>query len=262
MPTRGVLNGDPLPFNEVDSINSLFRGQVVLGDGSTKSCLLKDIDRVELVNELVSNLIASKLNLPVPLAVLALVEDRYNKKNYFPKSVKVKGGRLVFCTIDVQTPNLAQRLKSAHPLSEKIISNSLISWSKKGHLYGFDTWVANVDRHMGNILFGARNEMWLIDHGRCFTKENWVPSDLVPDVTYANRLQSWYTKLLDQLVRLKTKQDLHQVQAEISNIDLNEVLKESFADQLTTPEEQKALINFLSVRTGRVVADGAIALQG
>lgn len=260
-PTTGTLIGEPLPFNAVKSINSLFRGQVQLADGSDQPCLLKNIDRIEVVNELVSNLIASRLGLPIPKAVLTFVPDEFNDKNQFSKAHKIDGGVIVFSSIDVQTPNLAQRVSSAHPLGQQLILHSLNVWSKKSGLYGFDTWVANVDRHAGNLLFGSKNEVWLVDHGRCFTKEDWSPHDLRPNIQYLNRLKEWYTQLMDPAARSATASELPTVQGAIGALNVGSILTDSLASGLTDAGEQDALRDFLTVRVSRITADAIAALQ-
>lgn len=260
-PVVGTLVGEPIPFKGVQSINSLYRGQVELSDGSVKSCLLKNIDRIEVVNELIANLVAHKMDLPIPLAVLTFVPDTYNDKNQFSNSYRVPGGALAFASVDAQTPNLLQRIQATHPLGQKIIKNALSGWTKKSELYGFDTWVANVDRHLGNLLFGNNNEIWLIDHGRCFTKENWSPSDLDPNILYENKLKLWYTLLMDPSSRQQTADDLQDVQDQVAKFDIGAILKDSLASRLIDSAEQTALQAFLAARIGRVVSDGAAALQ-
>ncbi|WP_322788134.1 HipA family kinase [Pseudooceanicola nitratireducens] len=243
------------------SINSLFRGQVQLEDGSVQPCLLKNIDRIEVVNELISNLIAARLGLPVPRAVLTFVPDEFNGKNQFSKAHKIKGGVVVFSSVDVQTPNLAQRVSSAHPLGQKIISHALNAWAKKSGLYGFDTWVANVDRHAGNLLFGSRNEVWLVDHGRCFTKEDWSPHDLRPNIQYLNRLREWYTQIMDPATRSATVSELPTVQGTIGALNVGSILTDSLASGLTDAGEQDALRDFLTTRVSRITTDATAALQ-
>lgn len=257
----GTLVGEPLPYNAVKSINSLYRGQVELADGSEKSCLLKNINRIEIVNELLSNLIAIRLGLPIPAAVLTFVPDRFNQKNQFSEAHTIHEGVIAFASVDVQTPNLAQRVSSAHPLGQQIILQALKSWTKKSGLYGFDTWVANVDRHAGNLLLGSNNEVWLIDHGRCFTKENWSPNDLEPNFQYLNRLKEWYTQLMDHQLRLTTTAELPGIQGVIGALDVNSILTDSLASGLTDAGEQNALRDFLTKRVGRIISDATAALQ-
>lgn len=259
-PVLGTLIGEPIPL-EFDSVNSLYRGQVQMHDGSIRSCLLKNIDRIEIVNELIANLVAYRMKLPVPIGVLTFVPNKFNTNSNFSKSPKISGGALTFSSIDAQTPNLLQRLQSTHPLGQLIIEQALKSWNKKSGLYGFDTWVANVDRHVGNILFGIQNEIWLIDHGQCFTKANWSPDDLVPDATYFNKLQLWYTKLLDEPLRQKMKEELLDVQEEVAQLDIDAILRESLASRLTSSTEHAALHTFLMARISRIASDGARALQ-
>ncbi|MCX7302158.1 MAG: hypothetical protein NTX73_17600 [Rhodobacterales bacterium] len=259
-PVRATLSGEPIKFNDVKSKNSIFKGQVRFADGSLKTCFIKDIGRIEIVNELLSNLIASRLGLPVPRAILALVPNKFVKSNTFNRSPKTDVGVVAFGSIDVQTPNLAQRISSQHPLGQEIIRHSVAKWEKHSYLYGFDTWLANADRNPSNILFGSKSEIWLIDHGQCFTKEDWKPADLIADQKYPNKL-FWLTKFMNHAERKKAVDGLTIAQSAISILNMKDIFVDSLVDSLTNAKERKAIMDFLTGRVQRVASDGADVLQ-
>lgn len=257
---KGTLVGAPLPFHVGQSINSLFRGQIVLSDGSTKSCILKNVPRVEILNEIISAALASAMNLPVPDVVLAFVPDTLNLQQEFSKCLPVLGGRIAFATVDVQVPNLAQRFHSTSLSQQPAIINHLVNWQLKSDLYCFDTWLANTDRHCGNVLLSSNGDLWLIDHGRCFIKENWVPAELIPNQQYQNRLVQWYTILLSTLVRTQTKMRLSSLEKKIKSLDTKAILGSVFALGIAQTDEERAILEFLDQRVSRVAADAALAL--
>jgi hypothetical protein len=44
----------------------------------------------------------------------------------------------------------------------------------------FDLLIFNVDRNLGNVLYDARHQVWLIDHSRAFGTERGIP-DMLED---------------------------------------------------------------------------------
>lgn len=257
---KGTLIGTPIPFQTGQSINSLFRGQVELPDGSVKSCILKNIPRVEIINEIISATLASSLGLPVPEVIMTFVDNQIDPNGYFVKCPAAKNGRLVFATVDVQVPNLAQRISSAHLIEQQIIQHYLLKWAQKGDLYGFDAWVANTDRHRGNVLLSSNGKIWLIDHGRSFIKDDWTPQELEPNKIYQSRLSEWYTVLMPTAMRIQTKLDVRGTQARIKALKLPNILTSVFALGMAHDAEKRAIMNFLDQRTSRVAADAATAL--
>ena len=68
-----VLRGaQPLAQDE-KGINDSFRGQLMLGDGTTRAAIIKDLDPKQLANELMVAVLAHAAGLPIPVAHLAMV---------------------------------------------------------------------------------------------------------------------------------------------------------------------------------------------
>ncbi|WP_429809821.1 hypothetical protein [Ensifer sp. B1-9] len=55
---------------------------------------------------------------------------------------------------------------------ERLVTQDIAS------LYEFDEWMANVDRHHGNLLLAGSGDMWLIDHGNYITGHMWSKEKL------------------------------------------------------------------------------------
>lgn len=83
---------------------------------------------------------------------------------------------------------------SFHPLAERVRQH-LLAWPGFASCVAFDEWVANVDRHVNNLLLAAGGRLVPIDHSDCFGGIEGLHHD--PDFTGA---QAWYrNRLLEDL---------------------------------------------------------------
>jgi hypothetical protein len=213
-----VLPG-AIPFKE-DNVSETFKGQILLVDGSVKSAVIKDLDQKELSNELLATVLARSAGLPIPDAYLAIVRG---SDLAVAKGPRTEGGdRLVFASVDVKVPNITFRARGANPNEQAQLWRDIIEWGDLGNLYAFDSWIANIDRHPGNLLFGGRNQIWLIDHGQSFSGPAWQPGDLDPRGDYRNRLAEWLTPRLSDEQRLKRSSEAKTFTAALGAIDVPE----------------------------------------
>jgi hypothetical protein len=188
-----VLPG-AMPFKE-GNVNETYRGQVLLSDNSVRGAILKDLDARQLANELLVSALAQQAGLPTPEAYLALVRGGDLPVVHGPSLPD--GNRLVFASADVKVPNITFRARGASAEEQQRLVDEILEWAGLGGLYGFDAWVANIDRHPGNLLFGGKEQVWLIDHGHCLSGPSWTPEDLQEDGDYQNRLTEWLTSRMN-----------------------------------------------------------------
>ncbi|ABQ31614.1 MULTISPECIES: HipA family kinase [Acidiphilium] len=231
-------------FND-RNVSLTYRGQVQLEDGSTKNVILKDLGSKELSNELLSTVIAQLLGLPTPRVYLALVPDGVLPIVHAPQING--GGHVVFASVDVQVPNLTYQL---HHLAGGMpaLINEITAWQHLGQLYGFDTWTANVDRHTGNLLFDGKGEIWLIDHGYCYTGPSWQVDHLVPTGQYRNRLSEWLTQSLTDAQKHARAVEVDQFATQIAELNVAEVIARSRIRALLQQSDVDALEAFLAQR--------------
>jgi hypothetical protein len=147
---RGVLTSVLSPAG--DGIRGAVRGIVRLGEGSVEA-FVKILDAREVLVECVCALLgrARGLNVPEPLVVLvpgAYLSDGADKVGF--GSVAVAHGSLRPWMANVGDAAVLRRLRA---------------WAGLVPAACFDEWIANPDRHAGNILFDGKDEFWLIDHG-------------------------------------------------------------------------------------------------
>lgn len=114
---------------------------------------LKDLD---LLVEIMTTLLARESGIPMPEPVLAFSKD---------------GNKLLFATIDVKYPDLTKRLV-LDPAANNVPLNAqnmpilrkLSEWPLITESIAFDEWIANEDRHVGNVLFDGISKFMLIDN--------------------------------------------------------------------------------------------------
>jgi len=240
------------------NINDTYRGQVLRQNGSIATAVLKDVGPKELANELLCFVLARMLDLPVPDALLAqaAMSDLSTSKGPLTRD----GRRLVLASTDVGVPNIQFRYQKDVPGRARLLA-AITAWPNLGRLYGFDAWVANVDRHAGNLLFGSGAEAWLIDHGWAFTGPDWNSAGLDSSAEYPHRLSEWLTPHLTDAGKIARARQSGVLQADLSKIDIDAAIAASKAELLLLPEELDAVRMFLHNRIAEVTRLACSALN-
>lgn len=243
------------PFKE-GNVNDTYRGQVLSDDGSTYAAIIKDLDRRQLANELMAAALAKAAGLPVPQPYLAIAGQGILVTTKGPQ--QADGSRLVFASADAHTPPIAQLYLGGAP---DAVRYRLAEWDGIGEVYGFDAWIANIDRHERNLLFSGDKEVWLIDHGHCFSGPQWKPADLDPPREYQNRLRQWLTPVMSSARRAAVADSAATLEARISAIDPNSFGQLNRVVALIDRADFGALVEFLKVRCQHVPRLAAAALN-
>lgn len=239
-----------VPFKE-GNVNDTYRGQVLVGDGVVRDAILKDLDNRQLSNELLASALAKASGLPTPDAYLGLVKAGDLPVTKGP--TLADGNRLVFVSTDVKVPNVTFQVNAAATAEAKqAVVARVVSWSKLGDLYAFDAWIANIDRHRGNLLLSASDEVWLIDHGHSFTGPAWEPNDLVPEGEYSNRLTEWITPNLDAGQRDRRALEVSEISKAFEAADVASARSASKIDTLRSSAHGEAVEAFLQERASKV----------
>jgi hypothetical protein len=245
------------PFKE-DNVNETFRGQVLLADRSVSGAILKDLDPRQLANELLVSVLAQRAGLPTPDTYLALVRGADLPVVHGPSLPD--GNRLVFASVDVKVPNITFRARGATAEEQQRLVEEILEWAGLGGLYGFDAWVANVDRHPGNLLFGGKEQVWLIDHGHCLSGPTWAPDDLKEDGDYRNRLTEWLTSRMNLDQKKKRSAEANKLATGLSLIDVDDAAAASHVRALLPPAHVAAATSFLKGRMDKVPRHASKAL--
>lgn len=244
-------------FDE-NNVNDTFRGQVLTSSGDVRHAIIKDLNLVQLCNELIAHSLAREIGLPIPDCYLGLARPEVLAVSRAPATSNFD--RLVFVSVDVKVPNVTYRLTGSDVAGKRALFDQIAKWGDLGHLYAFDTWIANVDRHCGNLLFGGPDEFWLIDHGHCFTGPNWEADQLDPDSEYRNRLSEWLTGQLSLDQKKRRATEVRKFGTEIQGYDATGASKNSRIVDLLPLQEVNALKEFIEKRTVRVSGHASKAL--
>lgn len=245
---RGVVLEGALPFN-AGTANVLFRGQVLDDHGEITSCFIKDLDPRQLANELMAAALGLAAGMPIPRPIIAKVDPGILAANKCPLSDG--SGHVVFASSDMQMSTV-QQLYVGDASIVPLIHEKLAAWSGIGGMYGFDTWIANTDRHQGNLLFAGQSEVWLIDHGHSFTGPNWTSGTLAIDQQHNNRLAEWLTPSLPEERRKDAAGSAGELPSKVNSNDVFKLGETNYVAGLLTDGDYGALVQFLSARAAHV----------
>lgn len=143
----GTLMMELAPAGE--GINQAVRSIVRTNDSELEA-FVKKVGMPEILVELVAAVLARRLGLPVPEPLLVFVPD------------ELGGPELAFGSVSLHgKPTLGAMVNSGN----LAVAKQLKSWRHLVPAACFDEWIANCDRHNGNLLCSGDGEFWLIDHG-------------------------------------------------------------------------------------------------
>lgn len=236
--------------------NKVYRGDVLLEDGQVYRGFIKDLDARQLANELLVAALARRLGVEVPKsALIAVGEDA--SREFVEIKHSNKKDHIAFCSVDASGSTVYQMFAGGH-------AGPALAMIKRapgmGRMYGFDTWVANVDRHMNNLVISGDGTTYLIDHGYCFSGPCWEKSDLVPDSAYANKLALWLTPNLSDVEKNEAMRDVHSLVSEMASTDISDAIDVALMDSLYGSDDTAAVEVFLRDRICHVSTITAQAL--
>jgi len=237
------------PFRN-NNINPTFTGAVHTEVAGPVRAFIKDIAAKEIGNELLSAVLGRAIGLPIPRPLLAIDRDGIIDAVRAPELET--GERLFFASERQGTPPLAQLCRTSEDVGPSVLER-LGNWAGLGRAYGFDTWVANVDRHANNILFDGGKSVWLIDHGRSFGSEDWTPESLLPAGQFRNQLGEWLLPLLSSTQKAMLIRRVTELASARGNVDVAQIINASLVKNLLSEDDCEALEKFLIDRRENVV---------
>ncbi|KQT48493.1 hypothetical protein ASG47_09105 [Devosia sp. Leaf420] len=257
-----MSGASPFKDSGIANVTDTYQGQILTHDHELKTAILKDLPAKELANEILAASLASALGLPVPPSFIRYTEPG----NPCAKKTVMQDGRgLMFASVHVGSPSVASIVKRPENSETLKLLRPIVDFLSKeswlGDLYGFDAWVANVDRHIGNVLFSAGTGAWIIDHGRCFTGPAWTESDLVADKLYRHRLSEWVTQFLSSDARAKLANEASVLPDRLRTLDVRQAGTDNRIADLIGPMDFEALVLFLNDRIPHVARAAGDALN-
>ena len=239
-------------FN-VGNVSDTYRGAIRTPEGD-RPAVIKDLPPRELANEVLAAGLGLAAGLPIPPAYLAFASQDRLAACHGPA---LADGRLVFASVDVGQPQVAVLCRDQ---GNAAVLGRLAAWSEAGRLYGFDALVANIDRHAGNLLFSGDREVWMIDHGHCFTGPQWAHQDLTPpNVRVTNRLTEWLTPALGHRERSFAAHRAAELAGDVT-IDFEALAVANHLAELLDEGDFAAVVTFLQGRQPHTAGLAAEAL--
>lgn len=240
-------------------VNDTFRGFVHVEDGRRVHAYIKDLDPKQLANEVLASTLAKMLGLSTPEAFLAVVEESVLPCKKGPTVTPTS--RLVFASADLSVPNVSQQFQLYGASYETTpLFQELANWGELGKVYAFDSWIANIDRHSGNMLFTSTPPFSIIDHGHSFTGPNWTIPELNPVGLFNNRLKDWVTGYLSAQQRIDRANEAQAFAGPISSLDVSSAALGSRIQEIVDTAEVEAIKSFLEDRKSEVAKSAVAAL--
>lgn len=211
-------------------------------------------DEQSLLNEIIGYLYAKEAGIPVPkqagLVEITIGYGQDINSDDIPVKhawVKNQAEAIGWYTSDEQTPSLLSyfgldQIESlqkqsgalyARRINQMMVKAAKAACEKKhlGAICAFDYVFANIDRNIGNILFGS--SLIAIDHGRIFGSNHWAPKEL-PQIAKAKH---------KHVIREFVEQFLQDVP---NNVGANAVATYDTISHLCGVKKSKDVLKFLS----------------
>jgi hypothetical protein len=236
--------GQLLPAG-IKGINETYRGWIEV-DNLRHQAFVKFLRPWELFNELLGSVLCQLVALPTPKVFLVVVNrDEYPSPALFPDD-QIQHA-LAFASQAMPADALSRRMSLTSLAALRTIVEE---WTEWPDVLIFDQWIANPDRHTGNVLMGQPGEFYLIDHGLCFYRQNWTPEELLASVSLVTT-RLW-TDFLQAVVspqqRLDATSRIHAASETQNGVDLHSALLGTKVQEFIPEPNRLALVQFLTQR--------------
>ncbi|HHQ4518639.1 TPA: HipA family kinase [Aeromonas veronii] len=220
------------PINDNGNINATFKAHVKTHK-EVIVAYVKLIPEREIYIECVCAIIGRALGLPIPLPLIVKVDhDALN-------SIPLGEYKLAFGSEDSAYPSLKRR-----GLNDELI-DKLSEVKKTLNIGVFDEWIANPDRHGGNILFDGSSDFVFIDHGLSIPKG--CKSNHISEKNII--IDSFY-KPKSEFEKYKINRDAQSnITPQYSNIPFTLISEKTYGTSYLSDEDVVAVIDFLEERS-------------
>lgn len=166
----------PEPTKKADGTHGAFLGTIVLKDNTTHPVFIKCNNIHKVTIELFASKLIESIGLKTPTPYLVFCPEELipsESVNVLLREnvswIEVNDKKLFpgFACEEVSLPSVNQKVGSELTMSIAKTFVDLFTKNCPGYtdVIGFDEWIANGDRNLGNILWDGQKEFYLIDHG-------------------------------------------------------------------------------------------------
>lgn len=246
--TAYLLPGASLLTGDESGVNETYRG-IIETAVHNQLAYVKLLPTKQLINEAVAANLGKAIGLPIPDSYLVSVS-----RADYPHSKMLQDNNLdsaiAFGAASIGFPDLKRRLIQMGDAAIQMLKTTWTGWQ---HAMAYDEWIANSDRHAGNLLIGTAGEVWLIDHSHAFTGPNWGTHHLVPNAALRNQIAENFLPGLPLPEKVATLDHIKAIVAAYEGIDAELAIKECQLAPYMPEEEIHALQHFIKSRVGNLV---------
>lgn len=273
----GRIPLEPVDIDELDQgKNEVYQGMIAVGNERYQS-FIKVLPTKQLVNELVAYVVGRALGFPIPTGFLVRASASDIPDSQLLTELIEQSGEeevFVFGSQDAQLPSLARYARDIYvnntefdevdeTLSSTRSDDDMTYFEDKDNfllwkeLIIFDAWIANTDRHPGNLLVAEGGNAFWIDHTHCLTGEDWDCDKWQDDAICKNIvLTTWRQRCLpEEKMSLASRTD--ELIAQINELDLDQLSESAHLLNFLTGADAKKIQRFLEGRAQHLQSLGA-----
>lgn len=233
----GLMLPGAIPFSDSSNINPTFKAHVQTHEDVIQA-YVKLIPPREIYVECVCAVVGRFLGLPIPKPLIVKVDHE--------ALINIPGGeyKLAFGSEDSVYPSLKRR-----GLNDELFKK-LDNFKKTLDVGVFDEWIANPDRHGGNILFDGSDNFTFIDHGLSISRE--ISSD---SPAYQNIIVDSFYSVKSEFEKYKLNREVQStITPQYSEIPLSLLSEKTLGTSYLKPEDVILVVNFLEERSKKINA--------
>ncbi len=231
----GLMLPGAIRFSDHGNINPTFKAHVKTHDDVIQA-YVKFVPYREIYVECVCATIGRFIGLPIPKPLIVQVDHS--------AIADIPDGefRLAFGSEDSAYPSLKRR-----GVSDELFK-SLEDFRLTLDIGVFDEWIANPDRHAGNILFDGSENFVFIDHGLSLASE--LSAD---DSASQNIIVDHFYSAKSEFEKFKTNKDAQSnIMPLYYGLPLSVLSEKTFGTSYLNIEEVLSVINFLEERSTKL----------
>ena len=226
---------------EDNSKNPVWKAPIKLSD-RTEFVYLKLLDPRKIFVEAICAIIGREVGLPIPEPVLVKIPQHLLVDLLgLDEDEKTPKLNIAFGSMDADYPSLNRILNVE---DNEHIWSKLQSHSKSLEAAVFDEWVANSDRHWGNLLYDGGDEFIFIDHDLA------LPEGVGKDIAVDDNLLLDFIR--DKSDELSKARILKQVRGDLSEnyaqVDIKQCVEICYGSSLLEQEKLDQIVTFLTER--------------
>jgi hypothetical protein len=234
-------DGETYKAELIDANNKVVTGYVKLSRDARK-----------IIAELATAQVGRALGLRIPRPFVAIL-DRTDLRPDFDSGFSGEGSMVCYASEQAGRRSYSLERGLANP--SQALKAALEKQFDLGTTIALDELVANDDRNLGNVIYSpAKQEFWLIDHGRAFTGTYWELWGLDdPAVSVRNLLADENAAVWDQAERKAIIDKARDLVNKCATLCLDDLDRDGYFEKIDASTDRLEIITFLRERINYTV---------